>query len=105
MMVILVVVRLGLSSLHQGADALGAQNISHHASIFLNADRLQIGPEGPASRFLGPGTVATERRRFSTMRTLSHNATSFYNSGRECLKIACLSHLANSREILPQLNA
>ena len=73
--------RILLYSFYQGADAFRTQHFTNLLTAFKYAYGLQVWPERPASSFLRPGTVATKRRRFSTMCTLRHNATSFYNSG------------------------
>lgn len=63
--------------LNQRADALGAQHLANLAPVFIDADRLQVWAEGPGCGLLRPGTVATKSCLFSTMRTCSHNSTSF----------------------------
>ena len=71
-----IVLIVSLTGLYQRADTLGTQHLADHTPVFEDTDRLQVRPESPTGRLLGPWTVATERRRFSTMCTLRHNATS-----------------------------
>jgi hypothetical protein len=65
-----------LSSLYQGADALGAQHFADFLAILKHAHGLEIGLERPRGSFIGPGAIATEGRFLSAMCTLSHNSTS-----------------------------
>ena len=63
--------------LYQRADALSAQYLANLSPVFIDANRLQVWAKSPASGLLRPGAVVTKSCLFSTMRTSSHNSTSF----------------------------
>ena len=65
------------ASFHQGAQTLGAQQLADLAPILVNRNRLQVRLKGPASGFLGPGTVATKSGRLPTILAFGHNNLSF----------------------------
>ena len=71
--------RSGIRSarLYKRADALSAQYLANLSPVFIDANRLQVWAESPASGLLRPGAVVTKSCLFSTMRTCSHNSTSF----------------------------
>jgi energy-coupling factor transporter ATP-binding protein EcfA2 len=60
------------AGLDQSADALGAQNFAHLASVLHHSDGLQVRPERPRGGLLRPGTIESKGSRFSAMRTLRH---------------------------------
>ncbi len=69
-------VRTVLIGLYQRTDALGAQNLTNLAPILVDAYSLQVRAKSSRGRLFRPGTVATEGRFLSTMRTLCHVVTS-----------------------------
>ncbi len=59
--------------LYQGANAFGAQYLAHFATIFDDADRLQVRTKSSRGGFLRPRPILSKCRLFSTMSALCHN--------------------------------